>query len=124
MIGGGIGAACDVVETAFFYSGNNNGTANGSVAPQFVDARLGPGLRVDPLDDHCTVEAGFAVPAADAAGHDHRIRRHLAPEDLAGRPVDDLGRRAEIDAHRQYGALADTHALGHFGPRADERAVA
>src|SRR3546814_20723134 len=42
---------------------------------------------------------------------------------LAGVALDDLRRRAEIDAHRQHRALLDDHALGDFGARADEAMV-
>src|SRR3546814_20851790 len=44
--------------------------------------------------------------------------------DFAGRAIDDLGRGAEIDPHREHRALTHAHALGDFGARADERAVA
>src|SRR3546814_11585402 len=44
--------------------------------------------------------------------------------DFAGRAIDDLGRGAEIDHHREHRALTHAHALGDFGARADERAVA
>lgn len=43
----------------------------------------------------------------------------MAPEDLARFAVDDLGRGAQIDAHRQHRALADANALGHLGARAE-----
>jgi membrane dipeptidase len=96
-----------------------------SVAQQFVDAGLGTGLGVDRLDDHGAVEArprgaiGQGL-AGHRAGHDHRIGRHFAHVDLARGAVDDLGRRAEVDAHRQHRAFAHAHAFGHFGARADE----
>src|SRR3546814_17566054 len=44
--------------------------------------------------------------------------------DFAGRAIDDLGRGAEIDPHREHRALTHAHALGDFGARADERPVA
>src|SRR3546814_20912362 len=44
--------------------------------------------------------------------------------DFAGRAIDDLGRGAEIDPHREHRALTHAHALGDFGARAAERAVA
>src|ERR1041385_1334173 len=99
-----------------------------SVSQQFVDAGLGAGLLVDALDDDGAIEvrAGLAVGhwlAGERAGHHHRIGRHLALEHLPGGAVDDLGRGAEIDAHRQHRALAHDHAFGDLGARADEAVV-
>src|SRR5262249_29607864 len=52
-----------------------------------------------------------------------RIGRHFAPENLAAIAIDNLGGSADEDAHRQYGALAHDHALGHFRARTDEAIV-
>ena len=57
------------------------------------------------------------------ARHHHRIGRHFALMDGAGLAVDDAGRRAEIDAHREHRAFAHDHALGDLGARADEAVV-
>ena len=80
------------------------------------------------LDDHGAIEArpGLAVGqrlAGQAARHHHRIGRHPADMDLAGGAVDDLGRGADEDAHREHRAFADDDALDHFGAGADEAIV-
>src|SRR3954470_11634508 len=82
--------------------------APGSVAKQFVDRGLGPGLLIDPLHDDGAIEArprravGQRLARQRARYHD-RIGRHAAIEDLAGRTVDDLGGGADEDAHREDG---------------------
>ena len=59
-----------------------------------------------------------------AAGHHHRVGRHLAArDDLAGLAVDDRRRGVEEDAHRDHRALAHDHALGHLRAGADEAVV-
>src|SRR6478736_6762893 len=99
-----------------------------SIPQQFVDAGLGARFLVDALDDDGAVEtrAWLAVGARlarQAAGHDHRIRRHLAAEDFAAVAIDDLGGGADENPHRQHGALAHDRALGHFRARADEAII-
>src|SRR5687768_14756022 len=54
-----------------------------SVAKQLVDAGLGAGALVDPLDDYRAGQGRAAAGAGHRAGHDHRIGGHSAVEDLA-----------------------------------------
>src|SRR3546814_15264707 len=54
------------------------------------------------------------------AGDDDRISGDTAHEDFAALPVDDLGGRAEEDAHGKDGAFLNHHAFGNFGAGADE----
>src|SRR6185312_5805741 len=101
---------------------------NGSVPQEVVDRGFAAGLLVDALDDHRAVErgAGLAVGerlAGQIARHHHGVGRHLAHEDLAGRPVDDLGRGPDEHAHRAHRAFADDHALDDLGAGADEAVV-
>src|SRR6185312_13873031 len=61
--------------------------------------------------------------AGQIARYHHRIGGHLADMDFPRRPVDDLGRRADEDPHRDHRAAADHYPLDHFGAGADETVV-
>src|SRR5512134_3855705 len=61
-----------------------------SSAKQIVDAGLGAGLGVDPLDDDCAVEAVLAVSGGQVARNDDGTGGHTAVSDLPGRTVVDL----------------------------------
>src|SRR3546814_45640 len=95
-----------------------------SVAKQLVDAGLGTRPGVDALDDHGAGETGTgAIFGRKRAGDDDRISGDTAHEDFAALPVDDLGGRAEEDAHGKDGAFLNHHAFGNFGAGADEAIV-
>src|SRR3546814_19194450 len=61
--------------------------------------------------------------SSDVCSSDLRIGRHHAAMDLAGRSINDFGRGAQIDPHREYRAFAHAHALSPFGARADKGPV-
>src|SRR5471032_1658698 len=92
-------------------------------AQQFVDAGLRAGLRVDALDDHRAVQRVLAVVRRQVARHDHRAGRHAAIGHFAGGAVVDLGRLADVDAHRDHRVLFDDDAFDDFRARADEAVV-
>src|SRR6266403_844560 len=99
-----------------------------SVAQQLVDGGLGAGALVDPLDDDGAIKArrrtAVGVGAArQSSRHHYRVGGNAAAEDLAGGTVDDAGRGADEDAHRQHRAGLDDDALDHLAARADEAIV-
>src|SRR3954454_24499673 len=93
------------------------------VSQELIDAGFGASPLVDSLDDDRAGEAGAAILARHAAGDHDRIFGNPSVMDLASRAVDDLGRGAEEDPHRQYRAAFDDHALGDFRAGADEAIV-
>src|ERR1700728_2816871 len=100
----------------------------GLIPQQFVDAGLGAGFLVDTLDDNRAIKiwrrrAAVGRLAGHSARDHHRISRHLTLQRRAGVAVDDLGRGAKKDAHRQYRAFTHDYALGDFGARADKAFV-
>src|SRR5262245_61627546 len=107
---------------------SSDSSNSGSIPQQLIDARLCARLLVDALDDHGAIEARargavLAGFARHRARHHYRIGRHFALIDRAGLAIDDSRRGAEIDAHREYRALAHDHAFGDFRARADETVV-
>src|SRR4029079_2206322 len=64
-----------------------------------------------------------AVLAWQGAGHNDRISRDSAIMNLARCAVDDLGRGAEENAHREDRPALHDDPLGHLGARADEAIV-
>src|ERR1035438_896866 len=94
-----------------------------SASQQFVDARLGPRLRVDALDDHGAIEAVAAVGCGQTAADDDRAGRNAAVADAAGRAVVDLRALADVDAHRDDRVFLDDDALDDLGAGTDEAVV-
>ena len=95
------------------------------IPQQLVDAGLGAGLRVDPLDDHGAGGGRAGWPSYGRAGrcrHDDGVCRHLADK------ISPLSRSTIfVDGPRNAPSttprLAHDHALGHLGARADEAIV-
>src|SRR5512143_1548293 len=81
------------------------GSADTGMAPlgpqQFVDAGFGTGAFIDTLDNNSTIQAGAAALSGQRAGHNHGIGRYFALRDLSALAVNDAGRSAKINAHRQ-----------------------
>src|ERR1051326_8120996 len=99
-----------------------------SFAQEVVDRGLCAGLRINLLDDDRAIKAraGAAVrqrAAGQRTGHYHRIGRHPPGDDFAGLAVDDLCRRTDEGAHRQYRALLDDDALDDLAARADKAII-
>src|SRR5512146_1356034 len=90
------------------------GSADTAMAPlvpqQFVDTSLGTGTFVDTLDDNSAVQAGPPALSRQHTRHNHGIGRHFALCDLSALAVNDSGRSAEIDTHRQNCTDAHNHA--------------
>src|SRR3569623_432404 len=93
-------------------------------AQKFVDADLGQGLLVDLLHDHRAIQTVAAILRRQIAGHHHRTSGHTAVHDFTSLAVGDLGRLADVDAHREHAGVLDDHAFDHFGTGADEAVVA
>src|SRR5688572_14431988 len=94
------------------------------IAPQqFVEACLGPRLRVDLFYNDRTVQAVACVGGGQSAGNHHRPGRDAAIADLAARPVEDLGALAEEHAHGNHAVLLDDDPFHHLGAGADEAVV-
>src|SRR5574337_144339 len=90
---------------------------------QVVQAGLGPGLRVDLLDDHGAVQAVPAVGLGQVAGDDHRARGHPAVADFVALAVVDRRALADIHPHPEDRVLLDDHAFDDLGACADEAVV-
>src|SRR3569623_462754 len=93
-------------------------------AQKFVDADLGQRLLVDLLHDHRAIQTVAAILGRQVAGHHDRTGGHATVHDITGLAVVDLGRLADVDAHRDHAVVFDDHAFDHFGARADEADVA
>src|SRR3569832_2433979 len=93
------------------------------VAQQLVDAGFRARLGVDPLDDDGAIQAVFAVGRGQVAGDHHRASRDAAIADFVGCVFIDLGRLADVDAHRDDRVFIDDYAFDDFGTRADEAVV-
>src|SRR5450830_1450562 len=109
-----------------FISWNKRSIAMGNsldAAQQFVDARLGTGLGIDPLDDDGAIQAVLAIVGGQVARHHHGTGRHAAVRHFAGGAVVDLGRLADVDAHRDDGVFFDDHAFDDFRTGADKAVV-
>src|SRR3569623_319433 len=93
-------------------------------AQKFVDADLGQRLLVDLLHDHRAIQTVAAILGRQVAGHQDRTGGHATVHVFTGLAVVDLGRLADVDAHRDHAVVFDDHAFDHFGARADEAVVA
>ena len=96
-----------------------------TLAPeQLVDRGLGAGALVDLFDDYRAIKArAVGTPAGQRPRHHHRVRRHPAVVHLATVAIDDLGRGADVDAHREHRAGLDDDAFGDLAARADEAII-
>src|SRR5882672_2756309 len=102
----------------------NISCASRLIAPQqLIDARFGPGLRVDLLDDDRAVETIPAISPGQVAGNDYGARRNAPVGDFARRAIVDFGALADVDPHRDHRALADDDTLDHLAAGADEAVV-
>ncbi len=98
------------------------------IAQEFVDARLGTGLRVDLLDDHRTVCGGVVVVSCRLLPRYHdRVRWDFkaasSVEPLPALTIPHGGTLAEEDPHAEHRPFPHDHTFDHLGTRADEAAV-
>ena len=94
------------------------------VAQQIVEAGLGTGLCINLLNDHGAVQAVLAIRRWQVAGNDNRTGRYATVVDFTGFAIIDLGRLADVYAHRDYTVVFNDHAFDHFRTGADEAVVA
>src|SRR5260221_13112655 len=94
------------------------------VAPQqFIDSRLGAGLRVDLLDDDGAVETIPPIGTGQVARYDHGARRNAPVGHLAAGAVVDLGALADVHPHRDHPPLAHDHPFAHLAAGPHEPVV-
>ena len=62
-----------------------------SIAQQIIQAGLGPGFGIGPLDDDCAIEAVFTIRAGKIATDGHRSGRCQTVHDFTGFTVVNLG---------------------------------